>query len=109
MTDLFGFLKGEWPEVYEAAAHAAEAANHDPRTACFYVRRTLELAVNWAFEFDRSLRLPYQDNLSALTHEPTFKAATGPVFHRRACATSKRRRWGASQYGSSLEEGWGDC
>lgn len=82
MTDLFGFLKGEWPEVYEAAAQAAGAAHPDPRTACFYARRTLELAVNWAFKFDRSLRLPYQDNLSALIHEPTFKAAAGPVFHK---------------------------
>ena len=82
MTDLFGFLKAEWPEVYEAASQAAGAAHPDPRTACFYARRTLELAVNWAFKFDRSLHLPYQDNLSALIHEPTFKAAAGPVFHK---------------------------
>src|SRR5687768_13794129 len=82
MTDQFGFLKAEWPEVHEAAAQAAGAAHPDPRTACFYARRTLELAVNWAFKFDGSLRLPYQDNLSALIHEPTFKAAAGPVFHK---------------------------
>ncbi|HEY3498626.1 MAG TPA: type I restriction endonuclease [Polyangiaceae bacterium] len=81
MTDQFGFLRAEWPEIHEAATQAAGAAHPDPRTACFYARRTLELAVNWAFKFDRSLRLPYQDNLSALIHEPTL-AAAGPVFHK---------------------------
>ena len=41
-------------------------ANIDPRTSIFYARRTLELAVTWLYKFDRSLRLPYQDNLCAL-------------------------------------------
>ena len=46
-------------------------------TACFYARRTLELAVSWAYKHDAALRLPYQDNLSALIHEPSFKQAAG--------------------------------
>jgi type I restriction enzyme R subunit len=48
-------------------------ANIDPRTSIFYARRTLELALAWLYKFDRNLRLPYQDNLSALIHEPTFR------------------------------------
>jgi hypothetical protein len=91
---------------------ATRIATNSPRIATPAEGRMTDLfgfLKGEAFKFDRSLRLPYQDNLSALIHEPTFKAAAGPVFHRRACATSKRRRWGASQYGSSLEEGWGDC
>lgn len=44
-----------------------------PATACFYARRTLELAVSWAYKHDASLKLPYQDNLSALIYEPSFK------------------------------------
>lgn len=69
---MFSFLQAEWPEVLEAAPEAAGAAQSDPRTACFYVRRTLELAVAWAFKHDGALKLPYQDNLSALIHEPWF-------------------------------------
>ena len=69
----FAFLQREWPAVHEAAARAEAAAHPDPRTACFYARRTLELAVGWVYKSDASLRLPYQDNLSALIHEPTFK------------------------------------
>jgi len=84
MTDQFAFLRAEWPEIHEAAAQAAAAAHPDPRTACFHARRALELLVNWAFKFDASLRTPYDDNLSALIHEPTFRAAAGPGVFQKA-------------------------
>jgi type I restriction enzyme R subunit len=84
MTSPFAFLQIEWPEVYEAADKAAGAAYPDPRTACFYARRALELAVAWAYKSDASLRLPYQDNLSALIHEPSFKAAAGEAVFSKA-------------------------
>jgi type I restriction enzyme R subunit len=80
----FVFLQTEWPAVYEAASKAAAAVHPDPRTACFYARRALELAVAWAYKSDASLRLPYQDNLSALIHEPTFKAAAGEAVFSKA-------------------------
>ena len=37
------FLANEWPEVHEAANKAAGSVHPDPRTACFYARRALEL------------------------------------------------------------------
>ncbi len=73
----FAFLQHEWVTVFEAAAKAEAAIYTDPRTACFYARRALELAVSWAYKHDAALRLPYQDNLSALIHEPSFKQAAG--------------------------------
>ena len=51
----FTFLQAEWPEVYEAAKKAEEAVHPDPRTACFYARRALELAVGWAYRSDVAL------------------------------------------------------
>jgi type I restriction enzyme R subunit len=55
----------------------------DPRTSCFYARRALEAAIKWVYKADRSLSLPYQDNLSALLHEPTFKQVAGEgVFNK---------------------------
>jgi type I restriction enzyme, R subunit len=80
----FGFLASEWPAVYEAAAKAESAVRSDPRTSCFYARRALELAVSWAYKSDESLRLPYQDNLSALIHEPTFKRVAGEAVFTKA-------------------------
>ncbi|MEF8754556.1 MAG: DUF4145 domain-containing protein [Accumulibacter sp.] len=67
-----------------AAARAEAAAHADPRSACFYARRALELAVAWAYKHDAALKLPYQDNLSALIHEPSFKQAAGEAVFSKA-------------------------
>lgn len=67
----FAFLQAEWASVFEAATRAEATVHPDPRTACFYARRALELAVAWAYKHDAALKLPYQDNISALIHEHT--------------------------------------
>lgn len=68
----FTFLKPEFPTIYESAYKAFRIAYCDPRTACFYARRAVELAVNWLYKYGNSLQLLYQDNLSVLIHEPTL-------------------------------------
>jgi type I restriction enzyme R subunit len=80
----FAFLQREWTAVFESAVRAEAAANADPRTACFYARRALELAVAWAYKHDASLKLPYQENLSALIHEPRFKTTAGEAVFNKA-------------------------
>ena len=80
----FAFLQREWSAVFDAASKAETAVHADPRTACFYARRTLELAVSWAYKHDAALRLPYRDNLSALIHEPSFKQAAGEAVFSKA-------------------------
>ena len=75
----FPFLKLEWPDLHDAASKAEALAFPDSMTACFHARRGLELLVHWLYKHDATLKLPYQDNLSALLHEPSFKAATGPA------------------------------
>ncbi|MGA9188531.1 MAG: DEAD/DEAH box helicase family protein [Methanosarcina sp.] len=80
----FAFLEAEWPSLYEAATKASNAVYPDPRTACFYARRALELAVQWMYKHDSALLLPYQDNLSALIHEPTFKEVAGEAIFNKA-------------------------
>ena len=80
----FAFLQHEWAAVFDAAARAETAVHADPRTACFYARRALELAVSWAYKHDASLKLPYQDNLSALIHDPSFKEAAGEAVFSKA-------------------------
>ncbi len=80
----FGFLQPEWPQVFADARKAEAQVIPDPRTACFYARRTLESAVAWLYKSDSALKLPYQDNLSALIHEPTFKATVGQKIFVKA-------------------------
>ena len=73
----FTFLQSEWPLLHESAVKAEGMVHTDARAACFYARRTLELAVAWLYKHERGLRLPYQDKLSALIHEPSFGRVVG--------------------------------
>jgi type I restriction enzyme R subunit len=74
----FAFLQSEWPQVYDAAARVESLVYPDPRAACFYARRALELAVQWLYKAEPKLTLPYQDNLAALLDEATFKTLATP-------------------------------
>jgi len=80
----FTFLEREWAAVFDAATKAEAQVHADPRTACFYARRALELAMGWAYKYDAALKLPYQDNLSALIHEPSFKQTAGEAVFSKA-------------------------
>jgi len=80
----FAFLQPEWSLIHESAAQAEGLANSDARAACFYARRTLEIAVAWMYAHDKALRAPYQDTLSAFIHEPSFKQAVGEALFTKA-------------------------
>lgn len=60
-------------ESFSAACIEAEKSiNVSPATCSILSRRALELAVKWVYSFDNCLRVPYQDNISSLIHEPSF-------------------------------------
>lgn len=40
--------------------------------------------MSWAYKYDPALKLPYQDNLSALIHEPSFKQTAGEAVFSKA-------------------------
>ncbi|UJW79887.1 DEAD/DEAH box helicase family protein [Hydrogenophaga sp. SL48] len=83
----FAFLQASWPELLAEAQRAEAACHADPRTACFYARRTLELAVAWLYRAEGgaggALRLPYKADLSAFLFEPSFKLLVGPALHAK--------------------------
>ncbi len=79
----FGFLQAEFPALFESAAKAESLVYPDPRVSCFCARRALELAVAWLYRHDSALKLPYQDHLSALIHEPTFRDTVGATVHAK--------------------------
>ncbi len=84
MGSNFHILQSEWPDIYEAAAKAESLVNSDARASCFYARRSLELGVAWLYTYEKKLRLPYQDHLAALIHEPTFRATVGGAVFNKA-------------------------
>jgi type I restriction enzyme R subunit len=81
----FAFLQiVEWDFLFEPAAKAEAFVHGDARAACFYARRALELAVAWLYKHEPALQLPYQDTLSALIHEPTFRDLVGQSLFTKA-------------------------
>jgi type I restriction enzyme R subunit len=65
----FLFIQTEFPTLYAAANNVEKHTLADPRAACFYARFALESAVEWIFDFDKSLPQPFQalnDNLHEL-------------------------------------------
>ena len=94
MASNFAFLQAEWPALYAEATKAEQAALTDPRTACFYARRTLELAVVWLFQAEGGrggrLQMPYKPDLSAFLFEPSFKVLVGPALHAKMDVVRKQ-------------------
>jgi len=80
----FAFLAAEFPTVHEAAVEAERQAGVSPTAAAFFAGKTVEVAVKWAFRADPNLKLPYQDNIAALLHEPSFRRAAGEAVFAKA-------------------------
>jgi type I restriction enzyme, R subunit len=80
----FAFLAAEFPAVHEAAAEAERQAAVSPTAAAFFAGKAVEVAVKWAFRSDPNLKLPYQDNIAALLHEPSFRRAAGEAVFAKA-------------------------
>src|SRR5690625_3488908 len=79
----FAFLSAEWPELYDEAQHAERLARVDPRTACFYARRTLELTLTWLYRADTTLVEPNRDTLKARISERTMRSLTGGTVNNK--------------------------
>ena len=84
MTNFSFLHQPEWAFLFDSASKAEELANTDARASCFYARRTLELAIAWLYKHDSALRQPYQDSLSALIHEPTFRQIVSDIIFTKA-------------------------
>src|SRR5690348_11562624 len=79
----FSFLQSEWPDLHDEATRAEQIAVADPRASCFYARRCLEIAINWLFRADDTLRMPYREELAAKLSEPTLTNLVGPAIRTK--------------------------
>ena len=87
----FAFLRTEFPFVHEAALEAERQAEASPVAAAFFAGKAVEVAVKWAFRNDPGLHLPYQDNIAALLHEPSFKRLAGEAIFAKAKLINRLR------------------
>ena len=121
VSTTFAFLEAELRRSRRGGEASARGAGR-PRTAVLLrpARRSSSRS-GGCYEYDRALPLPYEDKLSALLNEPSFKAlangqrvhgsrrrsagsATGPCTSEAAVTSSTRSR--SSRRCSSSASGW---
>lgn len=84
MSSNFEFLLPEFRDLAEPAERAERLVMPDPRAACFYARFALETALLWLYKHDSGLRMPYDQSLGALLHEPTFQSRVPEAVFQKA-------------------------
>lgn len=72
MNSNFQFIHNKWPEFFERFQKAEKLAMSDPRTSLTYSRMGLELCINWMYENDPTLELPYDTSLNGLMMDHHF-------------------------------------
>lgn len=80
MATNFDYLleKTDYNSFAKAAVEAEESISISPATCAILSRRALELAVRFVYSYDSDLVLPYQDNISSLIHEDSFRNIIEP-------------------------------
>lgn len=70
----FDFLKSnpEFQAFADTCVEAEKSIAVSPALCALGVRKSTELAVKWLYSVDKTLKLPYKDNLSALIYNPSF-------------------------------------
>lgn len=86
----FQFLSREFSTLYKPASGAEQLVQSDPRAACFRIRHALERAVHWLYDYDRTLRRPYDRGLNALMTQPEFEALLPPPVYQKARLIQKQ-------------------
>ena len=73
----FSFLENQQNyKMFAAAAMEAEKVYaSSPAMCAIGCRKALELAVKWVYAVDKTIEMPYRDNLQSLIHEPSFRDA----------------------------------
>lgn len=78
----FDFIEAQWPAIHADCRRAESYLSSDPRAACFYSRRAIEVLVGHLYDV-LDLRIPYSDDLAARTNDSAFKAVTGVGINQK--------------------------
>lgn len=73
----FSFLsqRTEYALFAPACVEAEKIYASAPAMCAVGCRKALELAVKWVYSADKTMKMPYKDNLQSLIHEPSFRFA----------------------------------
>lgn len=81
----FDYLKSnpQFDAFVDVAVSAERIINIDPEACIIDCRRSMEFAIKWMYSVDKSLVMPYQDNLNSLMHTEEFKDIVDADLWRR--------------------------
>jgi Type I site-specific restriction-modification system, R (restriction) subunit and related helicases len=83
VSSQYALIASQWPELHEEAQKVEQFALSDPRTACFYARRTIELLVEWVYDNDGQLERPFgYGTLADLCTTAEFREIAREQLHR---------------------------
>jgi type I restriction enzyme, R subunit len=85
----FAFLPDQFDKIADATKKAESHIMGDPRAACFHARFALEAIVHWQYRHDVKLQTPYDQNLGALLHDPTFQNLLPEAVFQKARVIQK--------------------
>jgi type I restriction enzyme R subunit len=82
-SSQYALIASQWPELHEEAQKVEQFALSDPRTACFYARRTVELLVEWVYDNDGQVERPIAaQTLADLMYARVFCDLAGDQMRR---------------------------
>lgn len=82
MQTNFHFLN-EWPDISQECIHAEKHVYTQPRFSAILCRSALEKVVQWMYECDAGLELPYDTKLTSLIHSYDFKSTIGEYLFQQ--------------------------
>ncbi len=85
----FAWMSDQFRQIADSAQKAESHIHADPRAACFHVRFTLEAIVHWMYRHDPALRMPYDNSLGTLLHEPSFQNLLPEAVFQKARTIQK--------------------
>ena len=65
----------EYSLFANSAIEAEKVFSTSPAMCAVGCRKALELTVKWVYAADKTITMPYKDNLQSLLHEPSFRFA----------------------------------
>jgi type I restriction enzyme, R subunit len=86
MSSNFQFLKNidtDFAKFFDLAIEAEQNVYKAPRLSALMCRIALEDAIRWMYDHDEELSMPYQNSLSALMSEPSFKDNLAPSLNEK--------------------------
>ena len=78
----FQFLHKEWPAIFREANEAEKLTLTSPKASAMIARSALEKTVQWLYQNDEELEMPYDTKLSSLLHEQCFREIIKPSMFR---------------------------